>query len=268
MSASQSPRPPVGQAVLVCGLGRVGRQCIQALRGYDVPVRAIDRSTLDALQLDLPPGSFFQGDFRELATLLRAGVGDCRSIGLLSSDPTANVEGALAARRANSEIRLVVRAQEHGWHALLSQQLGNLVVYEPNRLAAATFALAALDSEVLAHFYVENQLFQVLEHEVVAGDPWLGQALENVHPAGRRVLGHIPAGSRGTAEGGPFASWQPQRQLQVGDRLLLLRTGQVTGGFVARSLPPERSARAAAIEFGKRFLFQRDKRLERPARLA
>lgn len=75
----------------------------------------------------------------------------------------------------------MVRAQEHGWHHLLAKQLGNLVVYEPNRLAAATFALCALDSEVLAHFYVESHLFQVLEHEVLARDPWVGHRIDEIH---------------------------------------------------------------------------------------
>lgn len=260
-------RARTGQAVLVCGLGRVGRQCIQALRGYNVPVRAIDLQTEHEMGLELEPGAMTQGDFRELSTLLRAGVGDCRSIVLLSSDPTANVEGALAARRANSEIRLVIRAQEHGWHGLLAKQLGNLVVYEPNRLSAATFALAALDSEVLAHFYVDGQLFQVLEHEVLASDPFVGHVVDDIHPLGRQILGHTPADVNG-ARADPFYGWELDRTVAAGDRLLMLGTGGTVGGFTARSLPPNRGPRAAAVRFGKRFLPKADKRLQRPARVA
>jgi len=253
--------------VLVCGLGRVGRQCIQALRGYDVPVRAIDLLPHDEVALELESGAVTQGDFRDLATLLRAGVGNCRSIVLASSDPTANVEGALAARRANSAIRLVIRAQEHGWHDLLAKQLGNLVVYEPNRLSAATFALAALDSEVIAHFYVDAQLFQVIEHEVQARDPWIGHSLDEIQPSGRQLLSHVPAGSP-AADGGPFYGWDPERTVAPGDRLLFLRTGGLSGGFTARTLPPERSARAAALRFGRSFLPKPDQRLQRPAKVA
>jgi Trk K+ transport system NAD-binding subunit len=248
-------------------LGRVGRQCVQALRGYNVPVRAIDAKPDTEMGLDLEPGAMTQGDFRELATLLRAGVGDCRSIVLLSSDPTANVEGALAARRANSEIRLVIRAQEHGWHGLLAKQLGNLVVYEPNRLSAATFALAALDSEVLAHFYVDGQLFQVVEHEVLESDPFVGQTVDDIHPAGRQILGHTPVDAS-FARVDPFYGWEPGRTVAPGDRMLMLGTGGTIGGFTARSLPPARGARAAAVRFGRRFLPKPDKRLERPVRVA
>jgi Trk K+ transport system NAD-binding subunit len=268
VSDPSSARAPTGQAVLVCGLGRVGRQCVQALRGYNVPVRAIDLKSETEMGLDLEPGAMTQGDFRELSTLLRAGVGDCRSIVLLSSDPTANVEGALAARRANSEIRLVIRAQEHGWHSLLAKQLGNLVVYEPNRLSAATFALAALDSEVLAHFYVDGRLFQVLEHEVLASDPFVGHPVDDIHPAGRQILGHTPADATKVGRPETFYGWEPERTVASGDRLLMLGTGGTVGGFTARSLPPGRGARAAAVRFGRRFLPKPDKRLERPARVA
>lgn len=267
MSDASFAHTPTGQAVLVCGLGRVGRQCVQALRGYNVPVRAIDLESEREMGLDLEPGAMTQGDFRELSTLLRAGVGDCRSIVLLSSDPKANIEGALAARRANSEIRLVIRAQEHGWHGLLAKQLGNLVVYEPNRLSAATFALAALDSEVLAHFYVDGQLFQVIEHEVLPSDAFVGHPVDDIHPPSRQILGHIVADSNGTT-GDPFYGWEPGRTVAAGDRLLMLGTGGPVGGFTARSLAPRRGARAAAVRFGRRFLPKPDKRLERPARVA
>jgi Trk K+ transport system NAD-binding subunit len=232
-----------------------------------VPVRAIDLRAETDVGLELEPGGFTQGDFRELTTLLRAGVGDCRSIVLLSSDPTANVEGALAARRANSEIRLVVRAQEHGWHGLLAKQLGNLVVYEPNRLSAATFALAALDSEVLAHFYVDDRLFQVIDHEVLSTDPWVGYSVDDVHPANRQVLGHTPADAS-PSDSGPFYGWEIGRTVSAGDRLLMLGTGNMVGGFTPRSLPPKRGPRAVAVRFGRRFLPRPDKKLERPAKIA
>ncbi|HEX4354243.1 MAG TPA: NAD(P)-binding protein, partial [Polyangiales bacterium] len=185
MTVAASTRAPTAQAVLVCGLGRVGRQCIKALRGYHVPVRAIDLSAFDDPATELADHAFTRGDFREQSTLHAAGILDCRAIVLLSSDPAVNIEGALAARRANPEIRLVVRAQELSWHSLLAKQLGNLVVYEPNRLSAATFAFAALDTDVLAHFYIEDNLFQVFEQELQPGDAWLGQTLETIHPLGR-----------------------------------------------------------------------------------
>ena len=61
-----SPEAPGdGRAVLVCGIGLIGRQCIDALRGYNVPVRAIDLRPREQLDCNVEPGAFTQGDFRE-----------------------------------------------------------------------------------------------------------------------------------------------------------------------------------------------------------
>jgi Trk K+ transport system NAD-binding subunit len=252
------------RAVLVCGLGRVGRQCVEALRGYNVPVRTIDLCSREELGSGLDESAFTQGDFRDLATLLRAGVGGCRSIALLSNDANANIEGALAARRANSAIRVVVRGQEHGWHQLLAAQLGNLVVYEPNRLAAPTFALAALDTEVLAHFYVDSQLFQVLEHEVTAHDRWIGQRIDEIHPPGRQILSHARAGATRSGDS-PFYGWEPDTKIAAGDQLLLLKTDG-SALFSSHEVVEDETPLRTKVRRWMRALSQL--RLQRPGQLA
>jgi Trk K+ transport system NAD-binding subunit len=205
-------------AVLVCGLGRVGLQCLKALRGYRVPLRVVDLCLPEALDVEVA----VTGDFRDPDTLRRAGVEQCRSIVLVTSDPGANMEGALAARRANPQIRLVLRSEQHNLHTVLSEKLGNVVVYEPNRLSAAAFALAALDSGVLAHFYVENLLFQVIEHTLTAGDPLVGATVDSAHSLGTSVLLHIPKRAAAEDAPGTFYSWRPADVLEAGDRLLIL----------------------------------------------
>jgi Trk K+ transport system NAD-binding subunit len=225
LSSVQSTRAPSGQAVLVCGLGRLGLQCVKALSGYRVPVRGID--------LNPPPGvadqlaSLTTGDFREPETLRRAGIEQCRSIVLLSSDTGANIEGALAARRANPNIRLVVRGEQQSWHARLSERLGNLVVYEPNLLAASAFAFAVLDAHVLAHFYVDDQLFQVTEHLVEAGEHWVGSPIESAQGPGRQILLHVPAepAPDQLKRQADFYGWLPDQKIAAGDRLLILTRG-------------------------------------------
>jgi Trk K+ transport system NAD-binding subunit len=106
----------------------------------------------------------------------------------------------------------------------------------------------------------------VLEHEVRESDPFVGQAVDDIHPAGRQVLGHTPADAPNEGTD-PFYGWEPGRTVAAGDRLLMLGTRE-TAGFVARSLSPERGARAAAVRFGRRFLPRPDTRLQRPARAA
>src|SRR5262249_30625512 len=154
-----------------------------------VPLRVVDIKLPKTLDVEIA----IEGDFRDPETLRRAGVDQCRSVVLVTSDPSANLEGALAARRANPRIRLVLRSEQPDWHALLSEQPGNMAVYEPNRLSATAFGLAALDGSVRAHFYVEDQLFQVVEHSVLAGDPLIGTPIDAAHGVGSSVLLHTPA---------------------------------------------------------------------------
>jgi Trk K+ transport system NAD-binding subunit len=250
LSSLQFTRAPSGQAVLVCGLGRLGQQCVRSLTGYRVPVRAIDLNPPPGLSSDL--ASVTAGDFRDIETLKKAGVAQCRSIVLLSGDAAANIEGALAARRANPDIRLVVRGEQQSWHQLLSQRLGNLVVYEPNRLSAPAFAFAVLDAHVLAHFYVDDQLFQVSEHVVHAGEHWVGSPIEAAQGPGRQILMHLPA-EPSTAQRDPeFYGWHPEQKIAVGDRLQILTRGrplQPMAAAVAPKLSRIESLRWAWHEF-------------------
>jgi Trk K+ transport system NAD-binding subunit len=242
----------------------VGLECIKALRGYCVPVRAIDLQLPTGLTLDSV--ALTQGDFREPETLQRAGLQACRSIVLVSGNSAANIEGALAARRANPSIRLVVRSEQQRWHDLLSQQLGNLVVYEPNRLSAAAFAFATLDGDVLAHFYVDGELFQVVEHRVNAGDRWVGLPIEALHMPRSQVLLHAaaePPDVTPSAESA-FYGWRPDQTVGVGDRVLTLSTGRVPSPTSITAAQHTERRSPLAPRFSKRLL----ERLERPEKIA
>jgi len=208
------------EAVMVCGLGRLGQQCARALVGYRVPIHGVDLHTPT-----FGTEGFAQvtvGDFRDHEVLRRAGIEQCRSIMLLAGDMAANIEGAFAARRVNPDVRLVVRAEQQVWQTLLSQRLGNVVVYEPNRLSAPAFAFAVLDAHMLAHFYAGEQLFQITEHVVAAGERWVGSPIESVQVAGRQIVVHIPADRPKESNEAEFYGWHPEEKIHVGDRLLLL----------------------------------------------
>jgi Trk K+ transport system NAD-binding subunit len=238
LTSVQFSRAPSGQAVLVCGLGRLGLQCVKSLAGYRVPVRTIDLKPASAFGSEVT--SLTTGDFRDLETLRKAGVAQCRSIVLLSGDTDANIEGALAARRVNPEIRLVVRGEQHSWHTLLSERLGNLVVYEPNRLSASALAFAVLDAHVLAHFYVDDQLFQVTEHDVQAGEPWVGAPIESAQGPGRQILMHVPGEPTTVQRENEFYGWHPEQRIAVGDKLLILTRGRPLQPTAAAAPLPSR----------------------------
>lgn len=264
LSSVGSVRAPSEQAVLVCGMGRLGQQCVKALAGYRVPVYAID--------LQQPPLSsddfveFTLGDFREAETLRRAGVAQCRSIVLLASDTAANIEGAFAARRINPDIRVVIRGEQQAWQDVLASKLGNLVVYEPNRLAAPAFAFAVLDEHMLAHFYVDNQLFQVTEHRVAEGERWVGEPIEAAQAPGRQILLHIPASTGPAPVRDPeFYGWQPDQRIGVGDRLLILTR---TRPRVSDAAKPRGSWRENVRWIWREFQRQRQEGFSRAAQVA
>ena len=168
-------------AVLVCGLGTLGTECVVALRRYGVPVRAVD--LVDACPEGIP---FVRGDCRLAEVLDHAAidVGSCRAVVLVTGDARANLEAALAARKSNPAIRIVARAAQDNINQLLSTLLGNFVAFEPSRLAAGALALAASTGDVVGHFRLHGRLVRVLRRQI---DPEDGLTLLRALP------GDLPA---------------------------------------------------------------------------
>src|SRR5215471_3381253 len=238
VSSTSTSRPPQAsgsvpakaEAVLVCGLGALGRQCVQVLRSYRVPVRAVDAAPEG--ELDQTP--VLRGDCRDGEVLRRAGIEECRAVLLVTGDPYANIEAALAARKINPTIRIVARVAEQNLNALLSSVLENFTSFEPKRLAAGALALAALQSETIGYFHLEGRLLHVRRHEAAPGDPWIGLRVEQIDSHGHVVLEHTPkrkvngADQNGAAEDapeGPFHSYDPGAVVAAGDLLTVLSGG-------------------------------------------
>jgi Trk K+ transport system NAD-binding subunit len=239
----QAPRQ--GEAVLVCGFGSLGRQCVQTLRRYRVAVRAVDRDDVERGEFaDVP---FERGDCRYVDVLRRAGIEMCRAILLVTGDAYANIEAALAARKLNPSIRIVARVAEQNLNALLASAVGNFVGYEPNRLAVGALALAALRSETVGYFHLEGRLLHVVRHEVAAGDVWIGMRVDEVNAHGLSVLDHHPPSESPAdeeplaARHGPFHRYDPAAVVRAGDVLTLLceRDARLGGASLVVSQPGE-----------------------------
>ena len=217
---------PEQSPILVCGLGALGQRCVEVLRSYDVPVRTLDIREVEEGREREVASRFVRGDCRSTQALKAAGIEDCRAVMLVTGDPHANIEGALAARKVKASIRIVSRAGDHHLMELLSSALGNCVAYDPNRLAAGALALAALGAEIVGHFHLEGRLLRVIRHRVVAGDPWVGTSAEEANAHGVVVLEHLPRGeadaARTQGHGDLFHQHEPARVLAVGDILTLL----------------------------------------------
>jgi Trk K+ transport system NAD-binding subunit len=208
-------------AVLVCGLGTLGIECVRTLCGYGLAVRAVDDNA-DGL-LHFPDVPVVRGDCRDAGVLRKAGLETCRAVLLVTGDSRANIEAAMTARRLKPSVRIVARAPEHGLSELMATFLGDFVSYEPSRLAAGALALAALKSEVIGQFHVEGRPVRVLRRDVGADDRLRGEPVGRILGHDTLVLDHEPAEGRPPSPGGQvFHRFDPERRIDAGDVVTLL----------------------------------------------
>jgi voltage-gated potassium channel Kch len=212
---------------LVCGLGGLGQYCVYslkrfALREFEIRVTAIDRVDHQEWEVqDLPSlldEPVILGDCRDDQVLLRAGVEDCRAVLIVTSDESVNIETAIAARRLNPKIRLIVRSSRPSLNQLLKQQWGDFVAFEPTELPANAFTLAGLGAGILGFFDIGNRRLQVVEQRVepkdLRFDGFSANSLLNKQTY--RLLSH--AAARETEfSNRAFYQWRSGTQIKAGD---------------------------------------------------
>lgn len=187
----------------MCGLGRLGQHCVLSLKSFaldnfEVKVVAIDRKHPDDWEVDQLPDLLAEeivtGDCRQDGILKRAGIQHCRAILIVTQDENVNIETAIAARRLNPDVRLIVRSGKHNLNELLKQKLGNFAAFEPIELPAASFALAALGAATLGLFKVGDRQLRVIKHQVQAGDyRFENLPAHKLHKESGRLLQYFPA---------------------------------------------------------------------------
>ncbi|MDX2228740.1 MAG: NAD-binding protein [Leptolyngbyaceae cyanobacterium bins.349] len=249
---------------IVCGLGRLGQHCVMslqsfALANFEVKVTAIDRQQpgnweVDHLS-DLLAEEMITGDCRQDSVLKQAGIQDCRAILIVTQDENVNIETAIAARRLNPTVRLIVRSGKQNLNELLKQRLGNFAAFEPIELPARSFALAALGAETLGLFKVGDRPLRVIEHQVQVGDlRFENLPIHKLYKDTCRLLRYIPAapampaptrieppqGTDPVPQSPPFKGratttdplehifyhWHPETQIRPGDTLVYIEAIQ------------------------------------------
>lgn len=158
---------------------------------------AIDREHVDDWEIDQLPELLAEeivtGDCRQDGVLKRAGIQHCRAILIVTQDENVNIETAIAARRLNPEVRLIVRSGKHNLNELLKQKLGSFAAFEPIELPAASFALVALGSATLGLFKVGDRQLRVIKHQVAVGDDrFENLPIHKLHKENCRLLQYLP----------------------------------------------------------------------------
>jgi Trk K+ transport system NAD-binding subunit len=236
--------PPDTDRFIVCGLGDLGQYCVLnlrrfALREFEIHVAAIDRQRQDEWEVHDLPSLLVEppiiGDCRNDEVLLKAGIQQCRAILLVTSDESVNIETAIAARRLNRDVRLVVRSSRQSLNLLLKQQLGNFVAFEPTGLPAAAFALAGLREGILGYFDIGEMRLQVIEQRVLPRDRFDGGLAAALHRKTYRLLSYR-ASSETEVPARAFYQWQTQTRIQPDDLMAYVEiVGKPTGRSSKRS---------------------------------
>jgi Trk K+ transport system NAD-binding subunit len=222
-------RPASSQArlerFLVCGLGSVGQHCVAALKEFGVSVSAIDKATPKNWEIPNLPrllDDLIIGDCRQSSVLEQAKLRQCRAVLIVTSKDRVNIETALEVRELNRQTRLVVRSAQENLNQLLAEQLGNYVAFEPTQMPAGTLALAALATEALSSFKLDQQWLRVVLHQVQASDRWCNmRSLHELNSHRRLILCHTANSARPAQS---FHEWEPDARVQAGDTLIYIET--------------------------------------------
>jgi len=209
---------------IVCGLGSLGQHSVFnlkkfAYREYEVKICAIDKAQPEIMEFDnfseFLDQAIILGDCRRSETLIKAGIDNCRAILLVTSNENVNIETAIAARRLNPNVHIVVRSSRQNLNQLLKDQLGNFVALDPVDLPAASFAVAGLGGGTLGLFQLGDRKLRVVERLVEPNDyRFLRTPAYLLHKKHSRLLSIAEPNCDRL-----FFQWQPDTLIQVGDRV-------------------------------------------------
>src|SRR5688572_19301018 len=110
--------------VILCGLGRLGREVLRQL-----DQRHHMKRRRDIVVVESGSGEeAIHGDMTHALTLREAGISRAVAVMFLSGDDTANLEGALLARELNAGVRVVLRMDNKHVHQRLDALLRRGVI--------------------------------------------------------------------------------------------------------------------------------------------
>lgn len=219
---------------IVCGLGSLGQQTIVNLKKFSQPpdevwVTAIDLKLPNYWEVEALPNLLAQpliiGDSRQYSLLQQAGIEHCRSILIVTSNESINVETALAARRLNPDVHIVLRSSRYNLNQLLKRKLGHFIALDAMALPANTFALSGMSHDILSVFKIDDCPFRVIQRPMPLGEvPYDGLPLQHFNRRDRRLLNlsphhSLPPSARSTTASQLFHRWQPGVRVRSGDEI-------------------------------------------------
>jgi Trk K+ transport system NAD-binding subunit len=233
-----APDPALfGGHVVVVGLGNVGTRVVGQLHDLGVPVVGMStdenaRGVALARRLGVP---VVFGDATREDTLRSVSLANARALVLLTSSDVVNLEAALVGRSHQEDLRVVLRLFDDDLAERLEHSVGIAISRSVSRLAAASFAAAMVERQVIGTMSIGRSALMVAEVPVVAGSPLVGQPVAVANMADRArviALRH---------HGVPGLNWKPGADYQLApqDRLTVVATRAGLGQLLDSSIPTE-----------------------------
>jgi Trk K+ transport system NAD-binding subunit len=235
--ADPGPDPSwFGDHVVVVGLGNVGTRVVAQLHDLGVPVICVEadenaRGVPQARRLGVP---VVFGDATRDDTLRAVSVANARALLLLTSSDVANLEAALQGRAHREDLRVVLRLFDDDLAERVERGLGIAISRSVSRLAAASFAAAMVERQVIGTMSIGRAALMIAEVPVVAGSPLAGQPIAAAdEPFEAKVIALTRRGTDGL-------DWRPPEayELAAQDRLTVVATRAGLGHLLARSIAP------------------------------
>lgn len=202
--------------IVVCGLGHVGYRVIEELRLLGEDIAAIEIREHDAFveQVRAMGIPVYVGDARRDELLRTVGIERAKAIVCATSNDLANLEIALDAKRANPEVRVVMRMFDQRLAGKVGGALELDQSFSTSSLAAPLIAIQATQAGVHAAYRLDDTIRVTAEVVLDKGaEETTVLALEEIAPC--RVV------SRRRGEGGAFTPARPNDKVRAGDVLIV-----------------------------------------------
>src|SRR5262245_794953 len=208
---------PVSEPVILCGLGKIGWRILELLRAAGIPVVVINRDR-PADEARLAGSKLIVGDMREPAVLALGGVASARGVLVVTSDDLVNIGSALAVRKLNPTVRIVVRVFNPVLLARLGSAVGNMHALSVSALTAPMLAHSALTGDVLGAFEANGKRKLIAKLVLADDSELIGKTIESVG----REFNSLPLASHLESGGNHLLGEVPlDAALKAGDELVM-----------------------------------------------
>lgn len=170
--------------VILCGYSRLGPKILDSLLslGDSVVVvtdkAEVDDNVLEQLQEREIP--YVKGDMTKPEILQKAGLLECKSIILGSSDDLRNLEAALTARELRDNVKVILRIYDANLARKIQKAFGISSVLSTSTIAAPSFAYAAHSDNVLQTTTVNDTILLTITVVVRPGSQLDGMSLKEL----------------------------------------------------------------------------------------